>query len=40
MRIPLMEFPAKGIKYPYGLAISLGAFLILGLEVIQWEGYF
>ena len=39
MRIPLMDFPAKGIKYPYGLAISLGAFLILGLEVIQWEGY-
>ncbi len=35
MNIPLGGFPAKGINYPYGLAIALGAFLILGLEVIR-----
>ena len=28
-------FPAKGIAYPYGLAISLGTLLILVLEVIK-----
>ena len=31
----LGSFPAKGINYPYGLAIALGAFLILGLGVIK-----
>ena len=39
-KVPLGSFPAKGIKYPYGLAIALGAFLILGLEVAGCLNYF